>query len=148
MNSINVEGFTFNHVGDFHINSTKSAKKYTWGKTGEKRCEQLVTCIRLFEDSLKKMKELAYLVTVDGEPMYVGEFSNSFENRWLKVDNYVWHHKDDLIYDDLKKKKKVALWFVEDPFVDISSGVKLNISKSIEHHILKNKTLKWNIRNN
>ena len=31
--------------------------------------------------------------------------------------------------------------------LDTHSGVKLNIRKSIEHHILKNRSLDWNKRN-
>jgi len=34
------------------------------------------------------------------------------------------------------------------PDIDILSGVSLNISKSIERHILKNISLDWNKRNN
>jgi hypothetical protein len=148
MNTINVEGFTFNHVGDFYINPIKSAKKYTWGEKGDKQCDHLSTCISLFEDFSDETKELVYLVTVDEEVSFVGEFSNSFRDRWLKTDNYIWHHKGHLIDDALIKNRKVSLWFVVDPYLDTLSGVKLNISKSIEHHILKNRSLDWNKRNN
>jgi len=148
MNTKDINGFIFNHVGDFYINSVRSVKKYTWWEKKDKKREHLSTCIQLFDDNSDKVKELVYLVTVDGNVMYVGDFSNSFRARWLKTENYTWHHKDHLIEDELIKRKKVSLWFIADPYVNTTSGVELNISKSIEHHILKNNNLNWNKRNN
>ena len=148
MNTIALEGFAFRHVGDFFINPVKSPKKYKWGDKENKICDYITTCIRFIEDGLDKKEELAYIVTVNNDVVYVGEFSNSFRDRWLKIDNYIWHHKDHLIYQALCNKSEVSLWFIVDPYIKSLSGVKLNISKSIEHHILKNINVEWNIRNN
>ena len=143
-----IEGFTFKYVGDFFINPVKSSKRYKWtDEQKNERCEHITTCIRFVENDLDKQKEVAYIVTVDDKLVYVGEFSNSFRYRWLKVDNYIWHHKDHLIHKALRNKSNVSLWFIADPYVNLSS-VNLNISKSIEHHILKNINTDWNIRNN
>lgn len=148
MKNIDIEGFSFAYVGDFFINPIRSPKKYKWSDKGVKYHDHITTCIRFIEDGLDKKEELAYIVTVNRKVVYVGEFSHSFRDRWLKTDNYIWHHKDYLIHEELSNKKKVSLWFVIDPYMERSSGVKINVSKSIEHHILKNINLKWNIRNN
>ena len=148
MNSMMIENFTFNHVGDFYRNEIRSKKQYSWGDKNNKQKGHLYTCINLFDDDFDKATELAYLVTVDEEVMYVGEFSNSFRDRWLITENYIWHHKDELIRDALREGKKVSLWFINEPCSEVYPGVNINICKSIEHHILKNKNLAWNKRNN
>lgn len=140
-------GFTFIHAGDFYINTIKSPKKYKWGDVNN-TYDHITTCIRFSEENLPDKVEQAYIITVDNEVVYVGEFSNSLRDRWLKTDNYIWHNKDHLIYAELTRKAEVALWLTKDPYVDISGGLKINISKSIEHHILKNNNLAWNQRHN
>jgi len=143
-----IEGFIFKHVGDFFINPVKSPKKYKWTDDQKnEQCDHITTCIRFVENDLDRQKELAYIVMVDDKLVYVGEFSNSFRDRWLKIDNYIWHHKDSLIHKALCNKSNVSLWFVNDPYINLS-GVNFNASKSIEHHILKNINTDWNIRNN
>lgn len=99
-------------------------------------------------EKLDKKTEQAYIITVEGIVVYAGEFSNSFRDRWLKIDKYIWHHKDHLIHQALIEEKEVSLWLTNNPWIETPSGLKLNISKSIEHHILKNNDLLWNQRNN
>ncbi len=140
-------GFSFTLAGNFFINEIKSPKRYKWGDTNNTH-DHLSTCINFSADKIDGKVEQAYIVTVGDCVVYVGEFSNSLRDRWLKVDNYIWHHKDHLIYEALTENKEVSLWLTNDPWIELSSGVKINISKSIEHHILKNNDLLWNQRNN
>ena len=148
MKTKKIQGFTFQYAGDFYINPVKSLKKYKWDDEKKiQQCDHITTCIRFAEDGLDKKEELVYLITVDDILVYVGDFSNSFRERWLKVDNYIWHHKDHLIHKALTNKSNVSLWLIDDPFINLPD-VKLNISKSIEHHILKNIKTEWNVRNN
>jgi hypothetical protein len=147
LNIINIEGFTFKLAGDFFINPIKSPKKYKWGDN-QKTFDHITTSINFMEDGADQKTEQAYVVTVDREVVYVGEFSGTLRERWLKVDNYIWHNKDHLIYKAILNGKNVSLWLIVDPCIKISSGLEINICKSIEHHILKNNNLLWNQRNN
>lgn len=147
MNTKEYSGFSFIHAGDFFVNDIKSIKKYKWGDANDTH-DNLSTCIKFSKEHLDQKIEQAYIVTVGETVVYVGEFSNSLRDRWLKVDNYIWHHKDHLIFEALTLKKDVSLWLVNDPWVETPSGLKINIAKSIEHHILKNNDLLWNQRNN
>lgn len=139
--------FTFIHAGNFFINKIKSPKKYKWGDKNNTH-DHISTCIEFSLEKLDKKTEQAYIITVEGIVVYAGEFSNSFRDRWLKIDNYIWHHKDHLIHQALIEEKEVSLWLTNNPWIETPSGLKLNISKSIEHHILKNNDLLWNQRNN
>ncbi len=78
---------------------------------------------------------------------YVGEYSFNLADRWLKEGNYVWHHKEAEILNEIKSNNCVSLWASENPYVRISNE-QVNISKSIESHILKTHVahLPWNKR--
>lgn len=146
--SIELQGFIFDLAGRFFINPIKSIRKYKWQENKVDRYEHISTCIEFIEEGTDQRQELAYIITVDDEIKYVGEYSKTLRLRWLKVDNYIWHHKDHLIFKALKQGCKVSLWLVNNPTVSTASGEVVNISKSIEHHILKNNLLEWNKRNN
>lgn len=164
MNEVIICGFRFKLAGKFFKNPIPSKSKYNWDKRGENGKlipvhEHITTCLDLLgQINPDKVCETAYLVTVDNMVMYVGEFSKTLRARWLKVDNYIWHNKDDLISDALMAKKIVKFYLLEESELTLSCGLKLNIAKSVEHHILKNvhelkedacndQPLKWNQRN-
>ena len=110
--------------------------------------DHITTSIEVVDADIEKRREAAYIVTVDQEVKYIGEFSNSLRDRWIKVENYIWHHKDHLIFDALNRGCDVSLSLVDNPEVSLPSGELVNISKAIEHHILKHHKLEWNMRNN
>jgi len=141
---IELHGFQFYLAGHFYHNPTPSKKSYKWD--GESKPIHL--SLELLDRKTDAEEELAYLVTVNGHPAYVGEFSYTLRDRWLKTEYYTWHHKDHLIDDAIKNGDNIELWLLLDSIVELPNGVKLNISKSVEHHLLKNQNFDWNKRNN
>ena len=143
LNYREVMGFKFVKVGEFYL----SDKPYPVTFNGKADC--IKVCIEFVDDLFMKSDESAYLVYVDDELHYVGDFSYNLEDRWLRRHNYVWHGIDEDIEATLSlpDKKKVSLWLTVDPYT-IHEAKKLNISKSIEQEILRQtKPMpKWNKR--
>jgi translation initiation factor RLI1 len=153
MNAITVCGFKFKLAGEFFKNEVAS-KPYKWNNESK----PITTCLKFVEQSLDAITETAYLVTVNGLVVYVGEFSKTLRDRWLMSENYIWHNKDVKIFEAISFGHKVNLYLLDEPERNLSCGTKLNIAKSVEHHILKSAhglkeeagsdlVLSWNQRN-
>lgn len=74
----NVIGFEFVEVGEFYINEKPLNVTYD-GKP-----DIVSVSLKLVNDEIKKVGESAYLVYVDDELAYVGEYLYNLENRWIK----------------------------------------------------------------
>ncbi|MEY8241892.1 MAG: hypothetical protein RPT25_16210 [Cycloclasticus sp.] len=135
-----VAGFDFIKTGTFYRASSSITRKYK-GKD-----EALYLSLKLIDEDIKRVGESAYLLLVDDELVYVGEYSRNLANRWLVKGNYVWHHKDLDIIAAMADESSVTIWLVTDPFVMLKNGTKLNISKSIEQEVLRQHDLPWNKR--
>jgi len=139
-----IHGFKFYLCGRFYNNSLPSKRSYKWdGET-----KPLYTSIEFIDSNTDSKEELAYIVTVNNEAKYVGEFSKTLRDRWLKTECYTWHHKDHLIESAISNGDLVELWLLLNPVVELPTSVSLNISKAVEHHLLKNQVFDWNKRNN
>jgi hypothetical protein len=136
----NVNGFEFVKVGNFYINNQPLEITYKGKK------DKVSISLGLINEQFKNADESAYLICSEDELVYVGEFSYNLEDRWLRKKVYVWHHKDELIEQEILKNKNVSLWLIVNPFVQISDNTSINISKSIEQEILKKKKPLWNKR--
>ena len=127
-----VLGFKFVKVGEFYLTD----KPYPVTFDGKQ--DSIKVCIKLVDELFLNSDESAYLVYVEDEIFYVGEFSYSLKDRWLRRENYVWHGIDDYVEAMLSppNEKKVSLWLTVDPYI-IHGSTRLNISKSIEQEILR-----------
>jgi hypothetical protein len=137
---IDIAGFKFIEVGIFYVSDEPLEAKYNGKNT------LASVCIKLRHDTFKKVGESAYILFVDEDLVYVGEYSYNLEDRWLKKGKYVWHHKDNDILKALKENRRVTLWLSMNPYITIENGNSINISKSIEQEILKRLPLPWNVR--
>lgn len=105
--------------------------------------------LKLEDERFLRVGESAYLVTLNDELVYVGEYSKTFESRWLRDGRYIWHGDkvDNLIKKALLNNDLVEIWITASPFADIGQGEQINISKAIEHKILRLCPPPWNTRN-
>ncbi|WP_039926872.1 hypothetical protein [Alcanivorax sp. DG881] len=142
METITLENskYEFVKVGRF-VKSKTPLKVRFEGKDDEVTME-----LELCHEDIKKVGECVYLVTVDGVPVYVGEYSRTLESRWLRSGNYIWHNKDLLIVEEVNSGRRVDFYLAKNVYVMINER-EVNISKSIEHDILQVENLPWNTRN-
>jgi hypothetical protein len=124
-------GFKFVKVGDFRINDKPLSVRYK-GDTAEVKVS-----LKLIDESFLKSDESAYLIYAEDELVYVGEYSYNLKDRWLKKEDYIWHHTDIEIEKALASKT-VSLWLAIDPYLMLpDNSEKINVSKSIEQEILR-----------
>ena len=135
-----VAGFSFIKIGKFYNNEESIPVKY------EGKNIDITLSLNLFNDEFKKIGESAYLIFSDNDLMYVGEYSFNLKDRWLRNGEYVWHHKDRKILDALNENKNVTLWITLNPYIKIDKDFTINISKSIEREVLKQREVPWNRR--
>jgi len=92
-------------------------------------------------------EQSCYLVYIDNEelPAYVGQYSGTFSERWLRNNKYVWHGKhDDVIKAALKSGKSVSIWLSVEPYAELTDGRLININKEIEQIVIESIQPKWN----
>lgn len=135
-----ISGFKFVKIGEFY----KCDEPYQVKFEGKEISIDL--SIKLISDMFKQSDESAYLIFVNDNLVYVGEYSYNFEDRWLRKSKYVWHNTDDRIEEQLLLNNNVSLWLSVDPFIILPDDSRINISKSIEQEILKKEDLVWNKR--
>jgi hypothetical protein len=135
-------GFKFVKVGDFQISENPHPVTFN----GQK--DQINVCLQLVDESFMKSDESAYLIYVEDKLVYVGEFSYSLKDRWLRTKNYIWHNTDGEIEKELKPpyNKNVSLWLAVNPYTVLPNNKEINISKSIEQEILRQILPEWNKR--
>ena len=136
-------GFKFVKAGAFYL------AKEPWTGGGKKTgiWESYVS-LRLYDGQYRKADETVYLVYSELDLKYVGEFSYNLEDRWLKEnEDYVKHEKFKNIENEINNGHEVTIWLAVSPYDDIDEINQLNISKSIEHEILRKYSPEWNSRN-
>ena len=134
-----IRGYEFVKVGKF---IKKNGKSYTTDQGPNS--VTLTVLIEFINDLFKKIDESVYAVLInDKNLVYIGEYSYNLKHRWIKGDDFAWHQTVNKISDEIDKKNCVSLWVICDPFIEIE-GKKINISKSIEHEILKEEIPSWN----
>jgi hypothetical protein len=137
----NVEGFKFLHVANAFLSqvplkATFEGRKIEWD-----------TALDLLFPEVADAEQSCYLVYLDDEvkPVYVGQYTGVFKDRWLKKDKYIWHGKhDDSIKSALKAGRKVSIWLSVDPYAELGDGRKININKEIEQIIIEKVQPEWN----
>lgn len=130
-------GFQFIKSGDFKP-SDNPYKFKDW-------TSKLV--IDLYDERYAKADETAYLLMSDNlEIMYVGEFTYNLEDRWLSK-GHVNHHMYDKIEDAISKGINISIWLAISPYFEVSDYGEINISKALEHQIMREYKPSWNTRN-
>jgi hypothetical protein len=133
-----VHGFEFIKAGDFYLAETP------W--KGKNKNFNIRASLKLTSEKYRQADETTYLIYSGIDLKYVGEYTYNLNDRWLSG-NYVNHHKSDLIEKELELGKEVSIWLAISPFAIINESIKINISKSIEHEILRKDDIEWNKRN-
>lgn len=126
----NMYGYDFVKVGTFKLGEVREVTYR--GKRVEIR-----VVLDLVHPDFKKADESVYILCVNDEPYYVGEYSYNLADRWLRGSGYIWHHKDDLVEEETKKGNSVTIWIIIDPYRTVGERNTINISKAIEQDILK-----------
>jgi len=145
METIKVSGFDFIKVGkaihcDKGIQTTYKGKPLHWH-----------LALDLIHEDFADAEQSTYLVYVDNELVYVGEYSSSFEKRWLKRRRDFWHsdnidNKVKKLVGDGKNGKDVSVWLSLDPYVIGPNNEMININKAIEQMIIEQHEPIWNKR--
>ena len=140
----NVEGFEFVKIGQAYwcesgVNVTHQGKKLSWH-----------VALELVDQLFLNAEQSTYLVYVNGEqtPVYVGEYSNSFSDRWLRRDKYFWHsdNVDDKVKELVLNGDSITIWLSVEPYAITTEGHSININKAIEQKLIENLQPTWNIR--
>lgn len=137
-----VAGFEFVKLGDAYLSDkfvelTYNKKKQLWN-----------VALKPVDERFLRAEESVYLVFVDETVVYVGEYSKTFRDRWLTKGCYIWHSVDVQIRDALNAGHQVSIWIAEFPYLPRPDGQLINVSKAIEHDILKSAfPPEWNKRN-
>ena len=138
----NVLGFEFIRVGDAYkctegIKVTHNKKKFTWD-----------IALKMVHPDFLNAEQSTYLIYVDEQekPVYVGQYSDTFSDRWLRQGKYFWHSDniDDKTKELLEGKKSVSVWLSVSPYATSSNGQSLNINKAIEQELIEKLQPTWN----
>ena len=149
---LNVAGFDFIKLGHAYLcerallpKGKNAGKPLIYNK---KELDWRVA-LKFDDERFRQVGESAYLVTLNGDVVYVGEYSNTFESRWLRDGQYIWH--GDTVDNEIKKAltndEVIELWITVSPFINLGPNEQINVSKAIEHKILQLYPPKWNRRN-
>ena len=136
-----VEGFKFLHVANAFLSQVPLKTTF------EGRSIEWNAALDLLYPEIADAEQSCYLVYLDNEekPVYVGQYTGVFKDRWLRKNKYIWHGKhDDSIKSALNTGKNVSIWLSVDPYAELSDGRKININKEIEQIIIEAVQPKWN----
>ncbi|EMI47365.1 hypothetical protein [Rhodopirellula sp. SWK7] len=93
-----------------------------------------------------------YLVFVDDILKYAGEYSGTFQERWLLPRNglfYVWHSENDFRMQRILKGNnapEISIWLCVDPTLAAPDGERWNINMALEQRIIMEHQPEWNKR--
>ena len=91
-----------------------------------------------------------YLVFVDDQLKYVGQYSGIFADRWLLKRNgvfYIDHSKNDYEIQKLLKSPdppEISIWLSLAPFLTAPDGERWNINKALEQRMILEFQPEWN----
>lgn len=142
-NKKTINDFEFVKLGDIYLSdiplkATHKGNSFDW-----------FVSLKPTDDRLLDAEESAYAVYFDDELVYIGEYSSTFSDRWLRGKKYLWHSDniDNHAKEALQQNKQVTVWITTNPYITGPCGREFNISKIIEHHILKTAPPRLNKRN-
>jgi len=137
----NYFGFQFVKAGIFYLADVP------WEGKGKKGPWEVWASLKMIAKRFREADETAYLIFSGSDLKYVGEYTYSLEYRWLKKDeDYVKHEKYLNIEKDISDGNEVSIWLAVSPYYE-TDKIKLNISKSLEHEIIRHYSPEWNKRN-
>jgi hypothetical protein len=136
-----IEGFKFVHVANAFLSQVPLKTTF------EGRNIEWDAALDLLYPEIANAEQSCYLVYFDNEekPVYVGQYTGVFKDRWLRKNKYIWQGKhDDSIKSALMAGKHVSIWLSVDPYAELSDGRKVNINKEIEQIIIEAIQPEWN----
>ena len=138
-------GFQFVKIGVAKL----SDQPHVYTEKGERR--QVDSKLELLRPEFAEAEQSTYLVFVGEELKYVGQYTSTFESRWLyDSKNCVVWHSDKMCdhIDELLKNQycpEISVWLTLDPYVVGPCGP-LNVNKAIEQLIIEKEQPEWNNR--
>ena len=131
-------GHDFIKVGRFCIAEIPCTTRYN---------NDLVTelCIelQLANKHCKEIGSSAYLITVDGDPVYASSYSNHLGRSLLVWGNYTIPEQELRILLALEAGKEVDFYLARSVFANLN-GRSINVSTSIEQDVIQFEGLPWN----
>ncbi len=142
MDKITLSGFDFVKIGTAEICEQgvivkQRGGEYLWNLS-----------LNLINDDFADAEQSAYVVYVESELVYAGQYSKSFADRWLKQRKYFWHSEnvDDNVHEHVKNGKDVSVWLSINPYLEGPHGEMINVNKAIEQKIIEQYNPQWNSR--
>ena len=137
----------FVKVADFE---EASPRAYTVG--GKKSDDKWTASLKMLDERYAKAERNCYLIVVDGNPVYVGEYQWNLATRMIQLDKsngllYFNHHKWKEVQTELENGRKVELFLCLYPYVRLGNRIE-NAAKTIEQSLLDGNSQKlvWNKR--
>ncbi|MGL6258802.1 hypothetical protein [Vibrio sp. WXL210] len=137
------DGFEFVKVADFFTAAPCEYKR-------RKQDGEWTAALELVTDVVRQAERNCYIIVVDGQPRYAGEYMYNMQDRMIKTVNgvdYFDHHKFNQVQDALAAGSKVELFIVADPYT-MMGGRPRNAAKMIEQELIDHNSdeLTWNVR--
>jgi hypothetical protein len=140
-------GFEFIKVAVAAITDIKADFKYD-----KKVLRNWDVVLEFLYPDCEKASQSAYLVFADDFLKYAGEYSESFQKRFLRKRNglwYLWHSANDFRVQEILKSDnppEISIWLCIDPTLVAPDGECWNISVAIEQRIIVEHQPEWNRR--
>lgn len=140
-------GFQFTKIGFAVLSDIKTDVKYR----GE-MIKDWDVVIEFLYPGCELAGQSTYLVFVDDQLKYAGEYSGTFQERWILPRNGVWyiaHSDNDFRIQDLLRSDEppeISIWLCSDPFIVASDGERWNNNLALERRIITELQPEWNKR--
>jgi len=138
-------GFHFVKVAKISLTETKTDVRY-----GEQTAFDWDVVVEFIYPGCEQASQSTYLVFVDDELKYAGQYSGVFSDRWLLRRNGLWyldHSKMDYHIQTLLQSDnppEVSVWLTLHPYLTSPDGETWNINKALEQKIIYELQPEWN----
>ena len=139
---ISIEGYDFILAGFFYLSHERLETQFNGNDLSWN------VAIDLVHPELINAEKSVYLVFKNKEtvPVYVGQYTDTFEARWLRNKKYSWHSEnvDMKIKEALENGERISIWISLNPYIKTDACVVYNISKEIEEILIEKLNPEWN----
>lgn len=138
-------GFEFVKIGIILQTETKTDVRYR-----EQTALDWDIVVEFIYPGCEKASQSTYLMFVDDELKYAGQYSGVFSDRWLLHRNGLWyldHSKIDFRVQKLLKSDnppEVSIWLAMHPYLTATDGEIWNVNKALEQRIIFELQPEWN----
>jgi hypothetical protein len=140
-------GFEFSKIAIAAITNIKTDIKYDG-----KLVQNWDVVVDFLYPDCEKASQSTYLIFVNDVLKYAGEYSGTFQERWLLRRSglwYLWHSENDFRIQDILKSDnppEISIWLCVDPILVTPDGEQWNMSIALERRIIMEHQPEWNKR--